>query len=54
LGRFLQARGLLGAELGHLHAQMHVVAGEQGLLSPDYRALVNRMVFLLMKADGET
>ena len=54
LGRFLQARGLLGAELGHLHGRMHVVAGEQGLQSPAYRALVNRMVPLLMKTDGET
>ncbi len=53
LGGYLRRKGFVDSEIGRLHAQLHVLAREQDIHSPQYRAATDRMVDLLMKAEHE-
>ncbi|MDD4887221.1 MAG: diguanylate cyclase [Thiomonas sp.] len=53
LSHYLQSHGLTESEVGRVHAQMHQLAREKGIHSPEYRNAMSRMVTLLMKEHHE-
>ncbi len=53
LSRYLQSHGLVQSEVGQVHVQMHQLAREKGIHSPEYREAMSRMVSLLTKEHHE-